>query len=279
MTVKSVKTGNSASLAVGNAIAAKPEAPIIGTATKTGSETATVAFTLAPKGAIGTTFTATSNPGSITGSSATSPITVSGLTAGTSYTFTVNAYAADPSQDVYNVSSVTVTNGGSGYSGVNLPILEFSAPIGADAERATAVAVVVGGEIVSVTVTNQGAGYYSEPTLSIIQSFGGSGAVLTPIIQPYGERDAISVFKTFTITIFRAYNYPYQNLYVVALPPVNDRVLLNQLLTNQEIFVPAYIYRPDDANFGVSTAVKYEHAYGLAPETIDTYVASLYLNH
>ena len=103
--------------------------------------------------------------------------------------------------------------------------------------------------------------------------------MLTPVIQAYGARDAISVFKTFTITIFRAYNYPYQNLYVVALPPVNDRVLLDQLLTNQEIFVPAYIYRPDDANFGVSTAVKYEHAYGLAPETIDTYVSSLYLNH
>jgi hypothetical protein len=204
---------------------------------------------------------------------------ISETTFDSSYTFTVNAYAEDPSQDVYNVATVTVTNGGSGYSGINLPTLEFSAPIGADAERATATAVVVAGEIVSVTVTNQGAGYYSAPTLTITQGFGGSGAVLTPVIQPYGARDAISVFKTFTIRIFRAYNYPYQNLYVVALPPVNDRVLLDELLTNQEIFVPAYIYRPDDANFGVSTAVKYEHAYGLAPETIDTYVASLYLNH
>lgn len=204
---------------------------------------------------------------------------ISETTFDSSYTFTVNAYAEDPSQDVYNVASVTVTNGGSGYSGINLPTLEFSAPIGADAERATAVAVVSGGEIVSVNVTNQGAGYYSVPTLTVTQGFGGSGAVLTPVIQPYGARDAISVFKTFTIRIFRAYNYPYQNLYVVAMPPVNDRVLLDDLLTNQEIFVPDYIYRPDDANFGVSDAVKYEHAYGLAPETIDTYVASLYLNH
>jgi hypothetical protein len=148
------------------------------------------------------------------------------------------------------VSSVTVTNGGSGYSPINLPILEFSSPIGADAETATATAVVDQfGNIVSVNVTNQGAGYYSAPTLTITQSFGGSGAVLTPVIQTYGQRDAISVFKTFTITIFRAYNYPYQNLYVVALPPVNDRLLLNELLTNQEIFVPAYIYRSDDDYF------------------------------
>jgi hypothetical protein len=204
---------------------------------------------------------------------------ISETTFDSSFTFTVNAYAVDPSQDVYNVASVTVTNGGSGYSGVNLPTLEFSAPVGATAEKAEAVAVVTGGVITSVNVTNQGAGYYSEPTLTITQGFGGSGAVLTPVIQPYGARDAISVFKTFTIRIFRAYNYPYQNLYVVALPPANDRALINNLLTNQEIFVPDYIYRPDDANFGVSTAVKYEHAVGLAPETIDTYVSSLYLNH
>jgi hypothetical protein len=204
---------------------------------------------------------------------------ISETTFDSSYTFTVNAYAEDPSQDVYNVASVRVDNGGSGYSGINLPTLEFSAPVGATAEKATAVAVVTGGVITAVDVINQGAGYYSEPTLTITQGFGGSGAVLTPIIQPYGARDAISVFKTFTIRIFRAYNYPYQNLYVVALPPVNDRVLLDQLLTNQEIFVPDYIYRPDDANFGVSTAVKYEHAYGLQPDTIDTYAASLYLNH
>jgi hypothetical protein len=204
---------------------------------------------------------------------------ISETTFDSSYTFTVNAYAEDPSQEVYNVSKVIVDNGGSGYSGINLPTLEFSAPIGADAERAEAVAVVTAGAISSVTVTNQGAGYYATPTLTITQGFGGSGAVLTPVIQPYGSRDAISVLKTFTIRIFRVYNYPYQNLFCVALPPVNDRLLLNQLLTNQEIFVPEYIYRSDDANFGVSTSVKYQHAYGLAPETIDTYVASLYLNH
>lgn len=204
---------------------------------------------------------------------------ISETTFDSSFTFTVNAYAEDPSQDIYNVASVTIDNGGSGYSGINLPTLEFSAPVGATAERATATAVVTGGAITSVIVTNQGAGYYSQPTLTVTEGFGGSGAVLTPVIQPYGARDAISVFKTFTIRLFRAYNYPYQNLFCVAMPPVNDRVLLNQLLTDQEIFVPEYIYRPDDPNFGVSTYVKYEHAYGLAPETVDTYVSSLYLNH
>lgn len=69
----------------------KPSTPVIGTATDTAlGGSVSVAFTPSTyigKGTI--TYTATSTPGSITGSSATSPITVSGLTNGTSYTFTV----------------------------------------------------------------------------------------------------------------------------------------------------------------------------------------------
>lgn len=216
-----------------------------------------------------TTFDATQS--TVTGVSVT--------TFDSSFTFTVNAYAPDSGTPLLNVASVTVDNGGLGYSGVNLPTLEFSSPVGAAAVTATATAVVTGGAITGITVTEQGAGYTSTPTLTITQGFGGSGAVLTPVMQTTGVQDSISIFRTFTVRIVRAYNYPYQNLYVVALPPANDRVLLNQLLSNQEIFVPEYIYRPDDANFGLSSSVRYEHAYGLAPETIDTYVSSLYLNH
>lgn len=66
-----------------------PDAPIIGTATA-GEESATITYTVANTGGIGTTFTALSNPGSITGTGS-SPITVSGLTGEVSYTFTVRS--------------------------------------------------------------------------------------------------------------------------------------------------------------------------------------------
>ena len=74
----------------GTAIADVPDTPTIGTATG-GSEEATVTFTAAATGGTATTFTATSTPGSITGTAASSPITVSGLTNGTAYSFTVTA--------------------------------------------------------------------------------------------------------------------------------------------------------------------------------------------
>jgi hypothetical protein len=69
-------------------------APTIGTATA-GALSASVAFTAPTYTGSGITgYTATSSPGGFTGTGASSPVTVSGLTAGTAYTFTVTATTA-----------------------------------------------------------------------------------------------------------------------------------------------------------------------------------------
>jgi hypothetical protein len=90
-----------------------PQAPTIGTPTAgaAGSGQISVAFTAGETGGSTITgFTATSTPGSITGTSATSPITVSGLTPGTSYTFTVTATNANGTSTASSASSsVTAT--------------------------------------------------------------------------------------------------------------------------------------------------------------------------
>lgn len=73
-----------------------PGAPTIGTATATGATTATVAFT-APTNTGGLSITgyqALSSPGSITATGASSPITVTGLSGSTTYTFQVRAQNA-----------------------------------------------------------------------------------------------------------------------------------------------------------------------------------------
>jgi hypothetical protein len=98
-------------------------------------------------------------------------------------------------------------------------------------------------------------------------------------MQLTGIRRIITGERTFRVRVLRTYNKPYQNLYVVAMPPQRDRALLQELLTNQEIFAPEYIYRPDDPNFGLSQRIIYQHAVGLEPDVLETYIQSLNLNH
>lgn len=91
--VSAVSANSNSTAAVSAAV---PGAPTIGTATSTGSSTATVAYTAPASdgGATITLYTATSSPGGITGTLATAgsgTITVSGLSPSTSYTFTVRA--------------------------------------------------------------------------------------------------------------------------------------------------------------------------------------------
>ena len=101
--------GTSAASTASNSITATtvPQSPTIGTATA-GESSATVTYTAgATGGKAVSAYTATSSPGSLTGTGA-SPITVSGLTNGTAYTFTVTATNANGTSTA-SASSNSVT--------------------------------------------------------------------------------------------------------------------------------------------------------------------------
>jgi hypothetical protein len=98
-------------------------------------------------------------------------------------------------------------------------------------------------------------------------------------VNAYSTNGLISVNQTFSIQVIRAYNEPYDNLYIQAMPPLDDRTVLNSLLQNSDIFRQNLLYRPTDPNFGVAKNVTYYHAYGLSPATLDEYVKSLDINH
>ena len=98
-------------------------------------------------------------------------------------------------------------------------------------------------------------------------------------VQAYGGNGLISVSKNFSITVNRAYNAPYENLYIQAMPPQNDRNLINSLLQDSTAIPIELLYRADDPNFGRATRVVYDHAFGLTAATYAEYVSSLYLNH
>lgn len=203
-----------------------------------------------------------------------------GTTFDSTFRFTVNAYAPESLVPLYNVRSIIVDNGGSGYSSLTPPVITFSTPTGASAVVAQAGDIVISnGAIVSVSVSVAGYGYTSAPTITVTDPGTGSGAILTPIMQLSGINDVVSVYKEFRVRVYHRWNKPYQNLLLRAMPPLDDRQVLFDFLTDENIFVPEWIYRPDDPFFGVAKNVTFAQAYGLLPETLDLYVQSLYLNH
>lgn len=118
---------------------AAPDFPIIGQATKTGTTTATVAFAapLSDGGQTITSYTATSAPGNISATGSTSPITVTGLSPNTAYTFTVSATNVDgssgpsqPSNSITTDSSApsAPTIGTATKTGTSTASLTFFAP-------------------------------------------------------------------------------------------------------------------------------------------------------
>lgn len=202
------------------------------------------------------------------------------------FTFTVNAYAEDTAQILYKVTGITVIDGGANFSTINTPVITISSPVGASASTAIAGPVTIDntppgttGPITAIAIADSGGGYTSPATVTVTEGFGGYGAVLAAEMTATGVKDIVSVDKTFTVKVVRAYNKPYQNLIVQAMPPENDRILVDQLLSNEEIFVPEFIFRPTDPYFGKAKRVDYDHAFGLEPDSLERYVESLYLNH
>jgi hypothetical protein len=143
-----------------------PGAPTIGTATATGSTTATVAYTAPANdgGSTITSYTATSSPGGITGTlsqAGSGTITVSGLTASTSYTFTVyatNAIGNSASSAASNSITTQVATGQQEYTTAGT--YSWVAPTGVTSVSA----VAVGGG---------GSGYFA--SFQPVRSGGGGG--------------------------------------------------------------------------------------------------------
>jgi len=98
-------------------------------------------------------------------------------------------------------------------------------------------------------------------------------------VNCYSQDGLISVFRDFEVRVNRAFNEPYESLYIQAMPGQADRDLLDSLLQNQDIIEPQFLFRPDDPYFGRAERVIYVHAYGLRSASLEEYVQALQLNH
>lgn len=94
----------------GSKVVDVPDAPTPGTPTLT-YLSASVPFTTTTKGGIPTTYTITSSPGGITASGSSSPVTISGLSEATVYTFTITGVNVNSRGGTPSESTSAVTTG------------------------------------------------------------------------------------------------------------------------------------------------------------------------
>lgn len=108
----------------------------------------------------------------------------------------------------------------------------------------------------------------------------GSKPKYTFTIEAYSELfPVVNSQKTFEWVVDIVNNQPTDTLYIKCAPSEKDRDLLASLLNNQIIFPTEYLYRPTDNNFGKSSSVVYEHAYGIYANDLNSYVAAITKNH
>jgi hypothetical protein len=104
--------------------------------------------------------------------------------------------------------------------------------------------------------------------------------VFTFTVQAYSPLyPVVQSTKTFTVTILQEYTQPTDILYIKAAPSINDRNIINTLLTSEILIPNAMVYRPNDIYFGKATSVIYEHAYGIYASDINEYLAAVTQNH
>ena len=85
--------------------------------------------------------------------------------------------------------------------------------------------------------------------------------------------------REFTLVIDQEFDQPTDTLYIKCAPSLEDRAIIKQLLTSTTIFPTADLYRVEDSNFGKSSSIVYEHAYGIYASDFDEYVAAITKNH
>jgi len=93
------------------------------------------------------------------------------------------------------------------------------------------------------------------------------------------EDSTAQSIEQFSLTVSVADKKPYENLYLRALPALDQRKIYNSVISDPEIFNPALIYRPLDPYYGINTDIEMLFMSGLNPSTLDQYETAMIRNH
>lgn len=103
--------------------------------------------------------------------------------------------------------------------------------------------------------------------------------VYTFTIAAYDTGNYVYDTKTFTLTLIKADQRPYENLYITAYPGRDQREIYNNIINNTDLIPLEYLYRLDDPWFGKNTLRRSLFMAGLEPDLASTYAEAMTYNH
>jgi hypothetical protein len=101
----------------------------------------------------------------------------------------------------------------------------------------------------------------------------------TVLAETNNGSGTISSTREFTLTLVINDIGPYENLYLKAMPPANQKAIYANAINDVNIFDPALIYRPTDPWYGIRKDLEMLFLPGLNPDTLDNYRTAITKNH
>jgi hypothetical protein len=98
-------------------------------------------------------------------------------------------------------------------------------------------------------------------------------------VQAKSSDNTVSSTQTFTVRLNNYNRKPYENLYLKALPTMDQRNTFLSIVNNQNIFPENLIYRSQDPWFGRASDIRSLALAGIAPSMVDEYIAAMSTNH
>jgi hypothetical protein len=88
-----------------------------------------------------------------------------------------------------------------------------------------------------------------------------------------------AIERKFTVSLSDPDNKQYSNVFLQPMLTQTQRTAFINFVNNAEIFLPEYLYRPNDANFGIQTRIKILAYAGIEAKAVEHFVAATAKNH
>ena len=108
----------------------------------------------------------------------------------------------------------------------------------------------------------------------------GDSSTYTFVVEAYNRDNLIlNSTKEFVLVVNQMFEEPFETVYLKASPPIEQKIIINRLLSDENLIPSEYLYRANDRNFGKSNEVRVAHAFGVRSSRMDQYIEFIKKNH